>query len=55
MKRLLGVGSNGYRCSYSQLKVAEMGMLNYVPENNNKELLKIIFRFKEGRRKSCSL
>lgn len=31
------------------LKVAEMGMLNYVPENNDyKGLLKITFYFKEG-------
>ena len=45
-----------YTRSHSALKVAEMGTLNYAPENNNNtELLIINFCFKEGRKKSCSL
>lgn len=38
----------------SLVKVVDMGMLDDVLENNNdKGLLKIIFYFKEGERKSC--
>lgn len=37
-------------------KVAEMGTLNYAPENkNNTELLIINFCFKDGIKKNCSL
>lgn len=40
----------------SSAKVADMGMLDNVLENNNdKGPLKTIFYFKEGERKSCSL